>query len=89
MIDSEKISKISNDANPVENIEKNAQSFLGISSVQKEVFTTFPSQQFLPNISSLDVATKNSKNYRPQFTQQLKWKRIFMQDLSFVSLMTL
>ena len=32
VIDSEKISKISNDANPVENI-KNAQSFLGISSV--------------------------------------------------------
>ena len=33
VIDSEKISKISNDANPVENIKKNAQSFLGISSV--------------------------------------------------------
>ena len=33
VIDSEKISKISNDTNPVENIKKNAQSFLGISSV--------------------------------------------------------
>ena len=33
VIDSEKISKISNDANPAENIKKNAQSFLGISSV--------------------------------------------------------
>ena len=33
VIDSEKISKISNDANPVKNIKKNAQSFLGISSV--------------------------------------------------------
>ena len=33
VIDSEKISKISNDANPVENIKKNAPSFLGISSV--------------------------------------------------------